>query len=64
MGMGDCREPLPQTQYPQSLALDPIGDGRVCFLLVSRSVRHRPTNQVPILDGVLVGFPNGGSVHP
>jgi hypothetical protein len=41
--MGAYREPLQQTQDPQPLALDHIGDGRVCFLLVSHSVRHGAT---------------------
>jgi hypothetical protein len=43
MGIGDCREQSQQTQYPQPLALDYFGDGRVCFLLVSRSFRYGAT---------------------
>lgn len=62
--MGDCREQLQQTQYPQLLALDHIGDGRVCFLLVTRSIRHGAKIRVPVLDGLSVSFDNNGGVHP
>lgn len=64
MGAGDRREQSQQIQYPQSLVHDYIGDGRVCFLLVSHLDRYCARIRRFALDGLPVSFHDAVAVHP
>ena len=64
MGSGDRREQSQQTQYPQPVVLDHIGDDRMRFLLVGRFGRHCARIRISTLDGLPVSCHDSVAVHP